>query len=128
MGWGSSTQRGAGRRVSSLPRKFVVFVCRGQGSLGCPREPCRDVQDFLGVFNKLGPPQTCVYPDVSPLPNIRGAPKGTHLRGQTEPKRRFSQIFADFCRFSPFPRKRSIWGTQIFAENRRFSQEPAGNR
>ena len=27
----------------------------------------------------------------------QGALKGTNLRGQTEPKRRFSQIFADFC-------------------------------
>ena len=58
----------------------------------------------------------------------QGALKGTNLRGQTEPKRTFSQIFADFCRFSPFPRKRSIWETQIFAENRRFSQETAENR
>ena len=48
----------------------------------------------------------------------QGALKGTNLRGQTEPKRRFSLIFADFCRFSPFPRKQSIWETQIFAENR----------
>ena len=48
----------------------------------------------------------------------QGALKGTNLRGQTEPKRGLSQIFADFCRFSPFPRKQSIWETQIFAENR----------
>ena len=54
-----------------------------------------------------------------------GALKGTNLRGQTQPKRRFSQIFADFCRFSPSPGKQSIWETQIFAENRRFSQETA---
>ena len=26
--------------------------------------------------------------------------------------------FADFCGFSPFPRKQSIWEMQIFAENR----------
>ena len=44
--------------------------------------------------------------------------------GQTEPK----QIFADFCRFSPFPRKQSIWETQIFAENRWFSQKNAETR
>ena len=57
-----------------------------------------------------------------PLPLSRQgrqrALKGTNLRGQTESKRRFSQIFADFCRFSPFPRKQSIWEMQIFAENR----------
>ena len=34
---------------------------------------------------------------------FQGALKGTNLRGQTEPTRRFSLIFADFCRFSPFP-------------------------
>ena len=53
---------------------------------------------------------------------IQGAIKGTDLRGQTESKRTFSQIFADFCRFSPFPRKQSIWEAQIFAGTRRFSQ------
>ena len=63
------------------------------------------------------------------LRNIgQGALKGTNLRGQTEPKRRFSLIFADFCRFLSFPRKQSIWETQIFAENRRFSQKTAENR
>ena len=56
---------------------------------------------------------------------VQGALKGTNLRGQTEP---FSLIFADFCRFSPSPRKQSIWETQIFAENLRFSQETAENR
>ena len=60
--------------------------------------------------------------------NSQGTRKGTNLRGQTEPKRRFSLIVADFCRFSPFPRKQSIWETQIFAENRWFSQETAENR
>ena len=58
----------------------------------------------------------------------QGALKGTNPRGQTEPRRRVSQIFAHFCRFWPFPRKRSIWETQIFAENRRFSQKTARNR
>ena len=59
---------------------------------------------------------------------FQGALKGTNLRGQTEPKRRFSLIFADFCWFSAFPRKQSIWEMQIFAENRWFSQETAENR
>ena len=45
-----------------------------------------------------------------------GRAKGTNLRGQTEPKRRFSLIFADSCRFSPFPRKESIREAQFFAE------------
>ena len=62
----------------------------------------------------------------------QGALKGTNLRGQTEPKRRFLQIFADFCRFSPFAREQSIWENAdfrrkplIFAGNRRKPQEPA---
>ena len=39
--------------------------------------------------------------------------KGTNLRGQIEPKRRFSQIFADFCRFA-------------FSEkNKAFPKDPA---
>ena len=45
------------------------------------------------------------------------------------------QIFADFCRSSPFPGKQSIWGTQIFrrkpqifAGTHRKPQEPAENR
>ena len=61
-------------------------------------------------------------------PNHQAALKGTNLRGQTKPKRRFSQIFADFCRFSPFPGKRGLWERQSFAENRCFSQETAENR
>ena len=74
------------------------------------------------------PPSCMTYTSHLYHDAFQGALKGTNLRGQTEPKRRFSQFFADFCRFSPFPRKRSIWETQIFAENRRFSQETAGNR
>ena len=61
------------------------------------------------------------------ISKLRAPLKGTNLslvRGQTEPKRRFSQIFADFRRFSPFPRKYSIWKTQIFAENRRWRLSP----
>ena len=38
----------------------------------------------------------------------QGALKGTNLRGQTEPKHRFSLISADFCRFLPFPRSGSF--------------------
>ena len=44
------------------------------------------------------------------------ARQGTNLRGQTEPKRNLSQIFADFCRFSPF------------ARNQKSSQETADFR
>ena len=48
--------------------------------------------------------------------------KGTKLRGRIEPKRRLSLIFADSQKM------RRIWETQIFAENRRSSQETAENR
>ena len=68
---------------------------------------------------------------VRKAPDTQGAQKGTNLRGQTEPKRRFSQIFADVAdsRFSlenkafDFRRK-----PQIFAGNRRKPQKPAENR
>ena len=61
----------------------------------------------------------------------QGALKGTNLRGQTNTKRRFSQIFADSRLFlenkalgnADFRRK-----PQVFAGNRRFSQENADNR
>ena len=73
----------------------------------------------------------------------QGALKGTNLRGQTEPKRSFSQIMSDFFsfRFSPFPGKKALGKRrsaqktadlrrkpQIFAGNRRKPQEPAENR
>ena len=35
MGWGSSTQRGGGRKVRALPRKFVFLGFRREES-GCP--------------------------------------------------------------------------------------------
>ena len=87
---------------------------------------------FVTLFGLFGPPPR-VFSDFSGF--CQGALKGTNLRGQTETKRRFSQIYADFCRFSPFLRKQSIWETGIFAENHPFSQdfrrkpqEPAENR
>ena len=57
--------------------------------------------------------------------SAQGAQKGTNLGGQTENKRRFSQIFADSRLFLE---NEAFGKTQIFAENRRFSQETAENR
>ena len=58
--------------------------------------------------------------------------KGTNLRGQTEPKRRFSLILADSCLFLEniaFGKRRFSQKTadfrRIFAENRRNPQETA---
>ena len=59
---------------------------------------------------------------------LSGCATGTNLRVQTEPKRRFSQISADFCRNSHFLRKQSIREMLMLAENRRFSHETAENR
>ena len=57
------------------------------------------------------------------LTNVLVSPLGDQIRARL--KRRFSQIFANcFCRFSPSPRKQSIWETQVFAENRRFGRKP----
>ena len=58
----------------------------------------------------------------------QGALKGTNLRGQTEPKRRFSLIFADSCLFlenKAFGKHRF---SQKTADFRRFSQKTAGTR
>ena len=50
---------------------------------------------------------------------------------RTKPKRRFSQIFADFCRFSPFL-ENEAFGNRRFSQKtvdcRRKPQEPAENR
>ena len=48
MGWGSSTRRGGGLKVRSLPRKFV-FLGFGGREAGTSREFCRDVPDLAGV-------------------------------------------------------------------------------
>ena len=58
----------------------------------------------------------------------RAAPKGTNPRGQTEPKRRFSLIFADsrlFLENKAFGKRRF---SQKTADFRRKPQEPAENR
>ena len=44
MGWGSSTRRGGGQKVSAFPRKFVFLGFRREES-GMSREFCRDVPD-----------------------------------------------------------------------------------
>ena len=63
--------------------------------------------------------------------SLQGALKGTNLRGQTEPKRRFSLIFADsrlFLETKHLGNADFRRNPLIFAENRRKSQEPAENR
>ena len=47
VGWGSSTQRGGGRKVRALPRKFVFPGFRREES-GMSRKFCRDVPDPWG--------------------------------------------------------------------------------
>ena len=61
----------------------------------------------------------------------QGTLKGTNLRGQTEPKRTFSLIFADFCRFSFFLENKAFGKrrfSQKTADFRRKPQETAGTR
>ena len=50
------------------------------------------------------------------------------LRWQTSPKRRRLRKTADFADSTPSPGNWSIWSAQEAAENRRFSQQTAGNR
>ena len=55
---------------------------------------------------------------------------GTNRKGQTEPKRRFSQILTDFSQILAFSLENKAFGNadpQIFAGNRRKAQEPAEN-
>ena len=47
MGWGSSTQRGGGRKVRALPRKFVFFV-------GFRREESGMSRDFAKMSRTPG--------------------------------------------------------------------------
>ena len=87
-----------------------------------PRRVC-SVVNLGGVVKTLRRSNFTIFA-IAVVFLVRKGPlgKGTNLRGQTEPKRRFSQILADFCRFS-----------QIFLENkafgkRRFSQKTADFR
>ena len=75
-------------------------------------------KDFRGSASRRNPCLFGGFPCC--FPKRRG--KEDQGRGQTEPKRRFSLIIADSCRFSPFPRKQSIWEAQIFARNHRKPQ------
>ena len=123
--WGScgrrskhSVQRPVKQNASPGEQSEAARPRRKPGQEQNPGPENQDSQHMLeqpgGHFPEYGPSgqglrRCCPYQD---------ALKGTNLRGQTEPKRRFSLIFTDFCRFSPFPRKQSIWETQIFAESR----------
>ena len=55
----------------------------------------------------------------------QGALKGTNLIKGTKasPKRKFSQMFADFADSRLFLENKAFGKRKIFAENRRFSQE-----
>ena len=81
-----------------------------------------------GISFKTGAQKNCKIHVLLTRKFNQGALEWTNRRGQTEPKRRFAQLFSDFWRFSPFRGKQSIWETQIFAENRWLSQETAENR
>ena len=83
-----------------------------------PRAKCDQWTLFRNTPNTAGSSMTTAL--------SQGALKGTNLKGQTEPKSGFSLIFAD-SRLSLEVRTQSIWKTQNFAENRRFSQKTAEN-
>ena len=52
MGWGSSTQRGGGRKFRARPRKFVFLGLQREES-GMSREFCWDVPDPWGCSKTL---------------------------------------------------------------------------
>ena len=65
---------------------------------------------------------------ISQVLQLRAPKKGDSKREKPDPERTFSQIFADFHWFSARSVNQGIWGSQIFAENRRKPQIFAGNR
>ena len=100
----------------------------GCSSIHSIPEICRSVLVAGAAVMSVGAQLAKPTPTIMSSGDSQGVLQGTKLRGQTELKRRLPLIFADSCRrFSPFPRKRSIWEAQIFAEDRRFSQEAAEN-
>ena len=113
--WGINGLVLEGPMAMWLTSNWWHFIANKEATPPCP--------SFLGVFVSL-----VFFLLGNSLVFCQGALKGTNLRGQTEPKRRFSLILADFRWFSPFPGKQSIWEAQIFEENRRFSQETTGTR
>ena len=123
MGWGSSTRRGGGRKVRALLRKFVFLGFRGREP-GMSWEFRRDVPDPWGCSKGLCKKSSCSF-------FSQGALKGTNLRGQIEPRHRFSLIFADSRRFpenEAFGKRRFRRKPLIFKGNHRKPQEPAANR
>ena len=74
MGWGSSTRRGAGRKVRALPRKFVFLGFRREES-GMSREFCRDVPDPWGCSKSLCQKSSCHFSfPIDWVPNMTGRP------------------------------------------------------
>ena len=86
---GQSEPRG---RFSEIVDDFCRCSFRAQESKACGKRKCYQLTDALAQATT----------------DQGDKPKGTNLRG-------FSQIFADSCRFSPFPIETK---RLIFAENR----------
>ena len=112
---------------------FVFRSCRQ----GCGLQNISVARINFAIITK-GITKTIVTPNcfviflagMATRARLRDKPKGDKPRFS----QRQTQIFADFCWFSPFPRKQSIWKAQIFAENcpivtgnRRELQELAEN-
>ena len=86
------------------------------------------VSVLFRLFRLLGKSKSSRDICQNTLTCFQGALKGTNLRGQTEPKRRFSQIFADSRRFlenEAFGKSRF---SQETADFRRKPQKTAGTR
>ena len=121
-------------------QQHVLPVARFQACLGHPVEVLLSL--LLGASYGLGPHCLCRtgprYPQLAAegsytldrnLTWLSWSLVRARLRGQTQGDNRVqTQIFIDFCRFLPFPKKQSIWRTQIFAESCKLSQETGENR
>ena len=102
-----------------LAASLVILNHRREGKQ--PRT-CQEDMDHRKTRQRHGQERPSHDQKLNEIKGNQGSLKGTiPLRGQTEPKRRFALIFADYHRFL----ENSIWETQIFAENRRNAQQTA---
>ena len=103
-GWGPKKFR----YVPSKPRESYFFGGISRDFAGISRSCPKSLRKKVWVQFSFPNYGVAIHYPVLFL--VRLGPLGEGAK----PKRGFSQFFADFWRFSPFPRKQSIWETQIF--------------
>ena len=116
--------------IPFLASPFDLHRC--QKARRCPEFPLNSFNEHPRAHPMRTHPKSGLRVSVCSFSSCRpmnqGALKGTNLRGQTEPKCRFSQIFADsriFLENNAFGKRRF---SKIFADFCRRPQKPAENR